>query len=479
MNTVTRPTDAPLPADLASRLRAALPEASVIEDPDRLSALLEEERGLFKGHAPLAIAPASARELSAAVRICSELGVAMVPQGGNTGLVGGSVTGPTEVLVSMKRMSAIREVDPVNYTMTVEAGAVLADIQTAAAAQECLFPLSLGAEGSCTIGGNLASNAGGMGVLKYGNARELCLGLEVVLPDGSIWNGMRPLYKDNSGFALKHLFIGSEGAVGFITAAVLKLFPAPAERQTAFCALPSVEAALDLLSLARRQSGDQVTAFELLSDYACDIVCRHAGGQFPLQDRAPWYAFIELSTPRTGSDLRQVFEDILERAFDAGLVSDAVVAESLDQAERLRALRERTPEAQKAAGGSIKHDISVPVSRIPAFIDEAGKAVEAYMPGIHMCAFGHVGDGNVHFNFSQPDDMARAEFMTHWDAVNAIVYPIAKSMQGSISAEHGLGLLKVEEICSYRSTTESGLNQVLKRALDPKGLMNPGKFVKS
>ncbi|MCP1200563.1 FAD-binding oxidoreductase [Notoacmeibacter sp. MSK16QG-6] len=466
-----------LPEGFVQRLRDALPASAVIDDPDRLAALLVEERGLFESQARIAIAPSTTEELSMAVRICAEAQVPMVPQGGNTGLVGGAVASAGEAVISLRRMDKIRQVDPVNYTITVEAGAILADIQAAATRDGCLFPLSLGAEGSCTIGGNLASNAGGVGVLKYGNARELCLGLEVVLADGTIWNGMRPLYKDNSGFALKHLFIGSEGSVGFITAAVLKLFPAPADTQTAFCALPSVEAALSLLSLARRESGDQVTAFELMSGFACGIVCDHAGGAFPLEARAPWYALIELSTSREASDLRPVFEGILEKAFEDGLVTDAVIAESLDQSEKLWALRERTPEAQKKAGGSIKHDISVPVSRIPEFIGEAGAAVEEYMPGIHLCAFGHVGDGNVHFNFTQPDHMAKDEFLGHWEAVNDIVHPIAMKMNGSISAEHGLGLLKAAEIRSYRSKAEHDINVTLKQALDPHGLMNPGKFI--
>lgn len=462
---------------LKNALRAALPEAAVITDPDRLAALLAEERDLFESSATLAVAPATTEELSIAARLCHTHGVPMVPQGGNTGLVGGAVAKGGEVLVSMTRMNRIRAVDPINYTMTVEAGAILADIQNAAAAEGCLFPLSLGAEGSCTIGGNIASNAGGIGVLKYGNARELTLGLEVVLPDGRIWNGMRPLLKDNSGFALKHLFIGSEGSVGFVTAAILKLFPAPAEVQTAFCALPSPDAALGLLSLARRLSGDQVTAFELLSDFACGIVCEHAGGVFPLSERAPWYAVVELSTSREGSDLREVFETILEQGFERGLIADAVVAESLDQRDRLWALRERTPEAQKRAGGSIKHDISVPVSDIPAFIAKATQAVEDYMPGIHPCAFGHVGDGNVHFNFTQPDGMDKQDFLAHWDPINEIVYPIAMSFNGSISAEHGVGLLKADEISAYRPEIETELNHRLKAALDPAGLMNPGKFI--
>ncbi|TPW30378.1 FAD-binding oxidoreductase [Pararhizobium mangrovi] len=466
-----------LPEGFVDALREALTDGSVITDVDDLEPYLREERGLFAGKAQVVVTPATTEELASAVAICAEAGVGMVPQGGNTGLVGGSVSNAGEIVVSMKRMNAIREVDAVNFTATVEAGAVLADIQKAAADAGCLFPLSLGAEGSCTIGGNIASNAGGIGVLRYGNTRQLTLGLEVVLPDGRVWDGMRPLWKDNSGYSLKDVFIGSEGSLGFVTAAVVKLFPEPKEMQTAFCALPSPAAALSLLSLARKRSGDQVAAFELLSDFACGIVCEHAGGVFPLGERRPWYALIELSSSRENSDLREVFEGILAEAFEEGLVEDAVLAESLDQRERLWVLRERTPEAQKKAGGSIKHDISVPVGSVPAFIEKASAAVEDYMPGINVCAFGHVGDGNIHFNMTQPEGMEKAAFLGHWERVNDIVHPIARDFKGSISAEHGIGLLKVKEIKDYRSAVEEDLNARIKRAIDPQNLMNPEKFI--
>ncbi|MFD0610652.1 FAD-binding oxidoreductase [Bradyrhizobium sp. GCM10027634] len=391
--------------------------------------------------------------------------------------VGGSVTRHGEVLVSLSRMNRIREVDSVNFTITVEAGAILADIQAVANGAGCLFPLSLGAEGSCTIGGNIASNAGGVGVLRYGNTRDLTLGLEVVLPDGQVWNGMRPLLKDNSGYSLKNLFIGSEGSLGIVTAAVMKLHPRPSQVETAYCALPSVDAALALLALTRRRSGDVVSAFELMSDFALSIVTRHAGGHAPFSGPSPWYALVELSTSREGDDLRGLFEAILEEAFSEGLVSDAVVAASTEQAKQLWRLRESIPEAQKRAGESIKHDISVPVSKIPAFIAEAGAAVEAYMPGIRLCTFGHVGDGNVHFNFTQPEGMDKQRFLSCWHAVNDIVHPITTQMSGSISAEHGIGLLKAEEIVRYRSPVENRLMRAIKAAVDPANRMNPGKTV--
>lgn len=465
-----------LPAGFIESLKNHLPNI-VITDQEKLEKFLFEERGIYHGEAQIVLVPSSTEELAEAVKYCAAAGVPIVPQGGNTGLVGGAVTRGGEVLVSLSKMNKISDIDPVNYTITVEAGVILADVQNAAAENGCLFPLSLGAEGSCTIGGNVASNAGGVGVLKYGNARELTLGLEVVLPDGRVWNGMCPLFKDNSGYSLKNLFIGSEGSLGIITKVILKLFPKPEQIQTAFCALPSVGAALDLLSLARRFSGDHVSAFELMSDFSLKIVCDHASGVMPLQDRAPWYCLIELSTPRPGTDMREIFEGILENAFEKHLINDAVIAESLEQSARLWQLREMMPEAQKKFGGSIKHDISVPVSRVPEFISTAEKAVSDYMPEINICAFGHVGDGNVHFNLSQPEGMEKAKFLEHWNRVNDIVHPIASQLNGSISAEHGIGLLKVEEIKTYRSDVEQDLMREVKRIFDPLNLMNPGKFI--
>lgn len=462
---------------LAERLLDVLPERAVIRDAGERERFLVEERGLFQGEAEIVIAPASTEELSRAVALCHAAGVAMVPQGGNTGLVGGAVAAAGEVLVSLHRMNRIREVDPVNFTITLDAGCILADVQKAAEDAGTYFPLSLAAEGSCTIGGNIAANAGGVGVLRYGNTRELTLGLEVVLPDGRIWNGLRPLYKDNSGYSLKNLFIGSEGTLGFVTGATMKLFPRPVQKETAFCALPSVEAALGLLSLARQRSGDAVSAFELIGAFPLDLVCRHAGGTHPLESRAPWYALIELTSAKAGSDLRETFEDLLGEAFEAGLVGDAVLAETIDQAQRLWGLREQIPEAQKRAGPSVKHDISVPVSKIPEFVASATRAVEAHLPGVELCAFGHVGDGNVHYNFSPPAGMDRAAFMAEAHAINALVHPIAIAMNGSISAEHGIGLMKFDEVQHYRAPVETELMQAIRHAIDPRGLMNPGKAV--
>lgn len=462
---------------VVERLSAALPQACLLTDPATLERHLVEERGKFRGKARMVLAPASTEELARAVAICAEAKVALVPQGGNTGLVGGAVSGEGEIVVSLHRMNRILAVDPVNYSMTVEAGVILASIQDAARDAGCLFPLSLGAEGSCTIGGNIASNAGGVGVLKYGNTRELVLGLEVVLPDGRIWNGMRPVLKDNTGYSLKNLFVGSEGTLGIVTKAILKLFPAPQQKATAFCALNAVPDALAVLSLARKTSGDSVTAFELMSRFSLELLDRHLGLPAPLEGEYPWYALIEMSTSRPGNDLRETFETMLGEAFEQGLVQDAVLPDSLDQAARLWRMRESIPEAQKHEGGSIKHDISVPVSSIPEFIERAGAAVLARLPGTRICAFGHVGDGNVHYNLTQPEGMDKLEFLALWDEMNGIVHAIAAELNGSISAEHGIGLLKVEEVEHFRSAAEHDLMLAIKRAIDPAGIMNPGKLV--
>ena len=466
-----------LPGGLAARLRAALPEGSVLtEEADRTAYLLEE-RSLYRGQAPIVLRPRSTAEVAAALRICAEAGVPVVPQGGNTGLVGGTVSAPHEVLLSLGRMNRIEEVDPLNFTMTVQAGCVLADIQAAAEAHGRLFPLSLGAQGSCQIGGNLASNAGGINVLRYGNARELTLGLEVVLADGRVWNGLRALHKDNTGYALKHLFIGSEGTLGIITRAVLKLFPRLTDRQVALLALRDPADALTLLSIARDAAGEAVTALELISDFALEIVGRHAGGQSPFAERHPCYALIELAGSGADGTLRPVLEGLLEQAFEAGMLADAVIAESLERAAALWRLREGIPEAQKKAGGSIKHDVSVPISRVPAFLRRAGEAVAAAMPGARICAFGHLGDGNIHYNLTQPEGMEKAAFLARWEEMNAIVHDIVADLGGSISAEHGIGLLKAGELLRYKDPVEMALMRRIRDALDPAHLLNPGKMM--
>ncbi|GAA0592011.1 FAD-binding oxidoreductase [Caenispirillum bisanense] len=467
-------------AELLDAIRAVVGDKGIIVDETDMAPFLAEERGLYVGKALAVVKPGSTEEVAEVVRLCADAGVPIVPQGGNTGLVGGNVPFEhgREIVLNTSRLNRIRAVDPVNFTMTVEAGVVLETIQHAAAEAGCLFPLALGAQGSCQIGGNISSNAGGVNVLKYGNTRELVLGLEVVLPDGTIWNGMKALGKDNTGYALKHLFIGGEGTLGIITAAVLKLYPKPVEQQTALCALDDIHAVTKVLSRARALSGDAVTAFELIGRFGMEIAAKHLDGvSDPFEAPHPWYVLVEFSSSRPNSDLRGAFETFLEAAFEEGLIADAVVAESLDQGKMFWRLREGLPEAQKHEGASIKHDVAVPISRVPEFLDRATAAVEAALPGIRPCPFGHVGDGNIHYNLTQPEGMDKAEYLALWESMNRIVHDIIVEMEGSISAEHGVGRLKVEEIVHYKDPIEIDLMRRLKKALDPKGLMNPGKVV--
>jgi D-lactate dehydrogenase (cytochrome) len=463
--------------ELAARLRHALGDDRIVTDADGLEPFLHEERNLYRGAAKITVLPRSTEEVATAVRICAQAGVAVVPQGGNTGLVGGAVAGAGEVVISLKRMNRIIGVDAIDYTMTVEAGAILETIQNAAEEKDCLFPLSLGAEGSCQIGGNIASNAGGINVLRYGNTRDLVLGLEVVLPDGRIWNGLRALHKDNTGYALKHLFIGSEGTLGIITKAVLKLFALPRERQTALCALADVDDALALLARLKASAGEAITAFELMSGFALDLASAHSGDARPIADAYPWFVLLELSGSQGGNALRETMEEVLGEALEQELIKDAVIAESLDQAAVFWRLRERIPEAQKPEGASIKHDVAVPVSRIPEFLRAADVAVAAAKPGTRLCTFGHLGDGNLHYNLTQPEGMAPQDFLDCWREMNDIVHGIAVRLGGSFSAEHGIGLLKAGELRHYKEPIELELMQRVKAALDPSGTMNPGKVI--
>ncbi len=470
----------PLDHVIQNRLRDIVGANAAITDAADMAPYLHEERGLYHGKAALVLRPASTAEVASIVSACAAAKVPIVPQGGNTGLCGGAAVhdDASEVIVTLGRMNKVRGIDPVNFTITVDAGCVLADIQKIALEHDCIFPLSLAAEGSCQIGGNLATNAGGINVLRYGNTRDLVLGLEVVLPDGRIWNGMRALGKDNTGYALRHVFVGAEGTLGIITGAVLKLFPRPTETATALCALSDLNAVTKLLSQARALSGDSVTAFELIPRIGLEMCNRHiAGTSDPFSAKHDWYVLIEFSTSRPGSGLRGTFDKLLETAFEAGTLVDAVVAESLEQAKSLWRIRESLPEAQKHEGGSIKHDVSVPVSLVPQFIAEASKAVVANFAGCRPVPFGHVGDGNVHFNVSQPSGMDKATYIAQWEAMNRIVHDIVVGMNGSISAEHGIGMLKVEEMKHYKDPVELDLMRKLKRAFDPANLMNPGKVV--
>lgn len=452
-----------------------------LTEPSDIEPYLDEERGLYRGATSLVVRPANTEEVAAVVKTCAEAGIGIVPQGGNTGLCGGGVPAESgaEIVLALGRMNAVRDLDATNFTMTVEAGCILADIQTKADDVECLFPLSLGAEGSCQIGGNLATNAGGINVLRYGNARDLVLGLEVVLPDGRVWNGLRALGKDNTGYALKQLFVGSEGTLGIITAAVLKLFPKPRETETAFCALSALDDVTRLLNRARALSGDAVTAFELVPRIGLEFCVRHIDGvSDPLSESHDWYTLIEFSTSRPDSKLRSAFEGFLEAAFEDGIIVDAVIAESQAQAENLWRIRESLPEAQKHEGGSIKHDVSVPVSLVPELITRGTEAILSAYPGARPCPFGHVGDGNVHFNISQPLDMDKDAYIAEWENMNRIIHDLVVEMNGSISAEHGVGRLKVAELEHYKDPVELDLMKSLKSALDPDGTMNPGKVVK-
>ncbi len=468
--------------DLVARIRAVVGSKGAITDPAEMAPYLLDERRMFRGRTSVVVRPANVEEVAAVVRLCAETATPIVPQGGNTGLCGGSVPHETgeEIVLSLARLNRIRAIDPLNYTITVEAGCILANVQRAAQEADRLFPLSLGAEGSCQIGGNLSTNAGGVAVLRYGNARELTLGLEVVLPDGQIWNGLSALRKDNTGYDLKHLFIGAEGTLGVITAAVLKLFPRPQDVATALVTLPSAEAAVELLARVRTASGDLVTGFELM-DRACIALAveRVPGTIHPFAEPHPYYALIELSAGSASGTLSQMLETALGQAAEDGLVTDAVVANSAGQAQEMWRVREAIPESQKLAGGGIKHDVSVPVSQVPAFISDATRRCRDELPGIRIYAFGHVGDGNVHFNLAWPEGADREAFLARWSHFNEIVHGVAASFRGSISAEHGIGRLKREEFLRHVDAVELDVMKRVKKALDPAGIMNPGKVLPS
>lgn len=467
----------PAPVDLLRALRDLLGERHVLTDPDIVAPYLLERRGLYTGTAPAILRPGSAAEVAAAVTLCAGAGVPFVAQGGNTGLTGGGVP-QGAMVISLERLSAVRAVDPVGATITVEAGAILAQVQEAADAAGMLFPLTYASRGSARIGGGIATNAGGLNVLAYGNARDLVLGLEVVLPDGRIWDGLKALRKDNAGYDLKQLFIGSEGTLGIVTAAVLRLFPKTRSTGVAFVGLPSARAALDLFVFLRDRADRDLTAFEYLPPFALDLALRHREGTVrPLADHHGAYALIEFSACRPESDSRRDLETALGEALEAGLIGDATIAAGAAQADALWGLREAVPEAQAREGGSIKHDISVPLARLPDFLERAEAACIAAMPGLRPCGFGHFGDGNIHFNLSQPVGMDRAEFLAQWSRFNRIVHDIVHEFGGSIAAEHGVGLLKREELARYASPVTLDLMRRLKATLDPRDLLNPGKVI--
>ena len=441
---------------------------------------LTDWRGRYTGKALAVVFPADTGQVAAVVRACAAAGCGIVPQAGNTGLCGGAtpLPGGMSVVLNVSRLRGVRKVDIANNAITVEAGLKLAEIQAIAEAAGRLFPLSLASEGSCEVGGVISTNAGGVQVLRYGNTRELVLGLEVVLPSGEIWNGLRALRKDNTGYDLKHLFIGAEGTLGIVTAASLKLFPRPKVTVTAWLAVRSPAAAVALLSRLRGVAGDRVTAFELISRPSLDLVLQHIlGARDPLQQPHPWYVLAELSDTLAGIDLAGILGSELNIAMEEGDVLDGVVASSESQAAALWSLRENISEAQKREGVSIKHDISIPVSAIPEFLERAQAALEASYPGVRIVAFGHVGDGNLHYNQSRPNHEENAAFIARTEDVGRIVHGLVHALDGSISAEHGIGQLKRDILPCYKSPQELHLMRVIKTAFDPIGIMNPGKVL--
>lgn len=461
-------------AETLARLAAVVGEKHALTTAADMARYLTEWRGLWQGKAAMVLRPGSTKEVARLLAIAHETETAIVPQGGNTGLVGGQIPSASghEVVISLERMNRIAEVDADNLTLMAEAGCTLSALQDAAEQAGLLFPLSLAAEGSCQIGGNLSSNAGGLNMLAYGNARDLCLGLEVVLADGRVWNGLGRLRKDNTGYDLKNLFIGAEGTLGIITRCVLKLYPRPRTHETGFAAVASVAAAVKLLALARALSGNRVVGFELMNHHAVDFAHRHMGQRLPLAAVPVWSVLVELADPAPGALMA-----IMEQALEQDLVVDAVVAQSEAQRAEMWGLREAISEAQKFEGGSIKHDVSVPVSHIPAFLDEAMAAVERVVPGARPVPFGHMGDGNIHFNISQPKGADTGLFLARWGMVSEAVFMVVLAHGGSISAEHGIGVLKREDMRLIKSPVALDMMRAIKTLLDPRGIMNPGKVL--
>jgi len=462
---------------LLARFAAIVGEKYAITDPQMQAPYLVEMRDMFRGRTPVVLRPASVAEVAEILKLANETATPVVPQGGNTGLVGGQTPLNSEIVLSLTRLDRIREVDPTSNTITCEAGVTLQRAREAAAAVDRLYPQLLPSEGTCTIGGNLSTNAGGTAALAYGIARSHVLGIEVVLADGRVLHDLNKLKKDNTGYDLKNLFIGAEGTLGVITAAVLRLVPRPRSVETAFVGVPSPEAALALLTIAAESAGGGVTSYELMPREGLEIVLRYtAGCRDPLAATHPWYVLIELSS-QAKSGLREVMEDILAQGVEAGLVADAAIAESLEQVKAFWRIRENFGEAQRHAGGSIKHDVSVPVAAVPAFLKEAHAAVVAVVPGARPLPFGHLGDGNIHYNVNQPLGADRDDYLKHWDAMNAAVFAVVKKYAGSISAEHGIGVLKRDVLPSVKDPVALDLMRNLKRLLDPKGILNPGKVL--
>ena len=459
------------------KIKSTLGTQGYVDDPGALDAYNVEARGLYRGSATFVARPGSTDEVAFVLRTCAEAGVPVVPLGGHTGLVGGGIA-DQEIIVSTERLNDIFEIDTLNGTMTVGAGCILADIQNAADKAGKLFPLSLAAEGSCRIGGNLSTNAGGTNVLRYGNARELVLGLEVVLPNGDIWNGLKGLRKDNTGYELKHLFMGAEGTLGIITAAVLKLFPKPQQTETALIALADADAVMKLFGRASNVVGDTLTAFEYMNRNSFWVSCEYTEGlRDPFTDRHAAYVLMELTSPRPGTDLREALESLLGDAFESGDVVDAVIAESGQQRHDLWHIREAISDSQKFEGASIKNDLSIPISRVTEFMTKGNAIVENIIPGTRPMTFGHIGDGNLHYNLTQPEGVDPQAFLDKWHDVTDPLNDLVEEMNGSFSAEHGIGRMKRDELVRYSSPVEIDLMRKIKSIIDPNGIMNPGKVL--
>jgi FAD/FMN-containing dehydrogenase len=471
---------APPSADLIARFAAIVGGRHALTAPDVTRPYLIEWRDRYEGASPMVLRPGSTAEVAAILKLASETGTPIVPQGGNTGLVGGQVPDEsgTEIVLSLGRLDRIRAVDPAASTMTAEAGVILDRIHEAADAVDRLFPLTLGSQGSCTIGGNLSSNAGGTAVLAYGNARDMVLGLEVVLPTGEIVEGLRALRKDNAGYDLKQLFLGTEGTLGVITAAVLKLWAKPKAQEVAVAGVATPADALAALGLAKTRAGAQLTAFEIMPRRLVEFYLAHQpGSRDPLSTPAPWYLLVEVSVGTGPAEARALMEAVLEDGLAAGLIEDATIAQSVAQAKDFWRMRHGMSEVQKHEGGSIKHDVSLPLSALPEFLTRATEAVERLVPGCRPVPFGHLGDGNIHFNVSQPVGADKAAFLAGWEAMNAVVHGIVTELGGSIAAEHGVGRMKRAMLAGVRSPVEMMLMRRLKATLDPAGILNPGKVV--
>jgi FAD/FMN-containing dehydrogenase len=467
-----------LSSELIERLRRIVGPQHALTDPQLQLPYLREWRDMYGGRASVVVRPGTVDEVAQVLALAHAHGIAVVPQAGNTGLVGGQMPIDGEIVLSVGRLKRVRAIDPAGYTMTVEAGLTLAEARSAAAEAGRLFPLSLPSEGTCQIGGNLAVNAGGVSVLAYGNARQLVHGLEVVLADGRVWNGLKGLKKDNSGYDLKNLFIGSEGTLGVITAAVLKLFPRPAATATAFVALPDIASALPLYSLTQEMAGQSLTAYEVMAGIVLDLVLKHTPNtRDPFATRHPWYVLVETSALDAGGAAEHILTEVLTTATERGFVVDAAIAGSLAQARDFWRLRESYSPAQKPEGGNIKNDVSVPVAAIPELISRADAAVERLCPQARPVPLAHFGDGSVHYNVAQPPGMDKAAFMAFWDDITHAVQDIAIALGGSISAEHGIGQMKRADLARAKSEVEMDLMRRIKTALDPKGILNPGKVI--